>query len=53
MREVTGIFLKNTSTSSQVVLVQLSKTSDEAVALSLYSVLGFFLERLNVLGTRK
>lgn len=29
----------------QVVLVQLNKTSDEAIALSLYSVSGFFLEK--------
>lgn len=33
-----------------VVLVQLSKTFDEAVALSLHSFLGFFLEKTQYLG---
>ena len=35
------------------MLIQLSKTSDAAIALSLYSVSAFFLERIQHLGHRK
>lgn len=35
------------------MLVQLRKTSDAAIALSLYSVSGFFLETIQCLGHRK
>ena len=35
------------------MLIQLSKTSDAAIALSLYSVSAFFLGRIQRLGHRK